>query len=268
MAVFDKNIRILMLKGEKGEEGDAGNYSTLANKPKINNVELVGNKQPSELGFVDQSEIESIEGYMGDTNNLSTTYKDDIVGAINEVNGKIIPIEQGGTGGTTPAEARTNLGIREAYILYDSQNGTNGNINFSTVLNNIGHSLGDFKYLDFYYSNEDEDIEGQNKVAQDDGMCMSRVYKWEYPAEDAAYFKNTINLTVSGATTIDSTTYYVTASTRYDIGTKTAPNMAIRNNNKSVALGANRSGSGTFSNWHMTVGSVKIKVYRVVGYLV
>lgn len=267
MAVFDKNIRILMLKGEKGDEGDAGNYSTLDNKPQINNITLSGSKSAEDLGLVAAGELDGISDDIGELQTLNTTDKESLVNAINEVNGKTIPVEQGGTGATTAAQARTNLGIQEAYILYDSQNGTNGNIDFSTQLNAIGHSLGDFKYLDFYYSNEDEDIEGQNKVAQDDGMCMSRVYKWEYPAEDEAYFKNTINLTVSGATTIDSTTYYVTGSTRYDIGTKTAPNMAIRNNNKSVALGANRSGSGTFSNWYMTVGSVKIKVYRVVGYL-
>jgi hypothetical protein len=265
MAVFDKNIRILMLKGEKGEIGDAGDYSTLDNKPQINNITLSGSKSAEDLGLVAVDELDGISEDIGELQTLNTTNKESLVNAINEVNGKTIPVEQGGTGATTAAEARTNLGIQEAYILYDSQNGTNGNIDFSTVLNVIGHNLSDFKYLEFYYSNGDEDT---NKVAQDDGMCMARVYKWEYPAEQEAYFKNTINLTVSGSTTISGTTYYATGSTRYDIGTSTAPNMAVRNNNKSVALDANRSGSGNFSNWRMSVGSANIKVYRVVGYLV
>lgn len=263
MAVFDKNIRILMLKGEKGEIGDAGDYSTLANKPKINNVTLTGSKSADDLGLVESGELDNIDGKIGTLENLSTTDKDDLVGAINEVNGKIIPIEQGGTGGTTAAEARTNLGIQEDCILYDSQNGTSGNIDFTTALNAIGRSLGEAKSLDFYYSNGDEDA---NKTPADDGMCMAKVYKWEYPAEQSAYFKNTINLTVQGMTTTDKS-YFVSASTRYDVGTSTAPNMAVRNNDKSVTLAINKNGN-TLSNWSMTVGSANIKVYRVVAHFV
>lgn len=239
MAVFDKNIRILMLKGEKGDAGDAGDYSTLANKPKINNVELNGTKSASDLGLVESGELDGINDDIGELQTLTTTDKGSLVNAINEVNGKV--------------------GVMVSHILYDSEQGTNGNIDFTSRLNELNHSLSDFKYLEFYYSNGAED----DKNANDDGMCMQKVYKWD---EQGAYFDNTINLSIQGSTTTDKT-YFVTASTRYNVGSSAAPTMAIRNNNKSVSLGINKDGN-TLSNWYMETGSANIYVFRVVGYII
>lgn len=100
MAVLDKEIEILMLKGEKGDAGDAGNYSTLSNKPSINSVELSGNKTPSDLGLAALSDLNGIGAQLNTnttnianlTNNvgnladLTTTVKTNIVSAINETN--------------------------------------------------------------------------------------------------------------------------------------------------------------------------------------
>lgn len=102
MAILDKNIQILMLKGEKGDPGDAGDYSTLSNKPTINNTALVGNKSASDLGLATASDlsgmgstvntntanITTLANNMGAILDLETTDKTSIVNAINEVNNK------------------------------------------------------------------------------------------------------------------------------------------------------------------------------------
>lgn len=44
---------ILSIQGPKGDKGEPGttNYNDLENKPKINGIELVGNKTSEELGL-------------------------------------------------------------------------------------------------------------------------------------------------------------------------------------------------------------------------
>ena len=79
MAVLDKEIQILMLKGEKGDLGGVTNYEELTNKPKINGVDLIGNKTASDLSLAPESVIGSLSG-------LTTTEKTNLVSAINEVN--------------------------------------------------------------------------------------------------------------------------------------------------------------------------------------
>lgn len=107
MALIDKNIQILMLKGEKGDPGVTGDYSGIANKPKINSVELSGNKSPSDLGLASETDLASIQTNFNTINNnigiltdLNTTDQTSVVNAINEVNSKVIPVTQGGTGST------------------------------------------------------------------------------------------------------------------------------------------------------------------------
>ena len=60
---FDKigDINILMVKGEKGDIGDAGDYSTLRNKPQINGVPLSGNKSASDLSLATETAMEQVQ---------------------------------------------------------------------------------------------------------------------------------------------------------------------------------------------------------------
>lgn len=95
MAVFDKDIKVLMLKGEKGDSGDAGDYDTLTDKPKINNIVLQGNKTAAELSLATAADITAIGANITAINtniglltDLNTTDKNSIVNAINEVNTK------------------------------------------------------------------------------------------------------------------------------------------------------------------------------------
>lgn len=62
---------------------------------------------------------------LGSLNNLNTTEKGTIVGAINEVNSKTIPISQGGTGASTASDALTNLEVAPI-VLYSNESGTTG----------------------------------------------------------------------------------------------------------------------------------------------
>lgn len=81
---------------EEGGGGGSGStdYADLTNKPKINNVELLGNKSPSDLGLASETDLNTLSNNVGDLSELTTTEKTSLVGAINEVAG-------GGGGGSS-----------------------------------------------------------------------------------------------------------------------------------------------------------------------
>ena len=85
-------------------------------------------------GFADESTDFLTE--LGDLDDLTTTEKSTVVGAINELNGKTIPISQGGTGGQTAVEARTNLEVRKEYLLYSNSSGSSSSITLSDTYSN------------------------------------------------------------------------------------------------------------------------------------
>lgn len=68
-----------------GGGGGSTDYADLSNKPKINNVELSGNKSSSDLGLASDADLNSLSNNVGDLSNLRTTDKTSIVNAINEV---------------------------------------------------------------------------------------------------------------------------------------------------------------------------------------
>ena len=80
--------------------------------------------------------IYDVSTSIGDLNNLNTTEKSDIIGAINEVNSKTIPISQGGTGATTASNAISNLGV-SGTVLYSNESGTTGTITLSQPYTNF-----------------------------------------------------------------------------------------------------------------------------------
>ena len=62
-------VKVLMLKGEKGdtgEDGTSGNYSQLTNKPSINGVTLTGNMTSDALGVASVSLIDSVTEDLSD----------------------------------------------------------------------------------------------------------------------------------------------------------------------------------------------------------
>lgn len=59
-------VKVLMLKGEKGDAGTSGDYAGLTNKPQINGITLSGNKTPSDLGLMTQTQADDLEQEMSD----------------------------------------------------------------------------------------------------------------------------------------------------------------------------------------------------------
>lgn len=84
----------------------------------------------------------------GDVSDLTTTNKTSIIEAINELNSKTIPISQGGTGATTSSEARTNLEVLKAYVLYNNDSGNEGTVTLSDNADN--YTFLDIIIWDFY----------------------------------------------------------------------------------------------------------------------
>ena len=82
--ILDLNNRL-----EKVEKKNVAqnNYNSLKNRPKINGNLLTGDKTGSQLGLVEAQDITDINTAIGNMSDLSTTATD-LVGAINEVNGK------------------------------------------------------------------------------------------------------------------------------------------------------------------------------------
>ena len=79
---------------------------------------------------------EEFSDSVGEVSDLTTTAKNTIVDAVNEINGKTIPISQGGTGATTSTQARTNLEVMTAVQLYYNASGTHGTIQLSDTIEN------------------------------------------------------------------------------------------------------------------------------------
>jgi len=77
-----------------GGGGGSTDYADLTNKPKINNIELSGNKSLADLGVASETDLETLFDNVGDLSTLTTTEKTSIVGAINEIAG-------GGGGGSS-----------------------------------------------------------------------------------------------------------------------------------------------------------------------
>jgi len=97
----------------------------------------------SEVDFNEAAESSSsadvitvIINSIGNLSSLTTSAKSNLVSAINELDAKVIPISQGGTGGTTAVEARTNLELMKGYSLYSNSSGTNGTITLSNSYTN------------------------------------------------------------------------------------------------------------------------------------
>lgn len=233
---------------------EIGNKENLTTTDKSNLVAAI-NENHSAIQ-TNATTVSGISDDLGNVRNLNTTNKQNAVAAINEINLKNIAISQGGTGATTADGARQNLGVMTSHILYNSETGTSGDINFEDRLSELSLSLNDFKYLEFYYSND-------KTGSDDDGLLMQRTYNWN---SGTNYFDSDICLNMEGSTTIDSTTYYKFQHTQYEIGTPTDEDKAIKKtvNGKTASITFEVSG-GNYS-YGITTGA-DIKVYRVVGYL-
>lgn len=81
--------------GGGGGGGGSTDYADLTNKPKINNVELSGNKTLDDLGIASETDLNTLSENVGDLSELTTTDKTSLVNAINEA------VASGGGGGSS-----------------------------------------------------------------------------------------------------------------------------------------------------------------------
>ncbi|MDO4199743.1 MAG: BppU family phage baseplate upper protein [Clostridia bacterium] len=94
------------------------------------------------------NEAEEFSESLGALTDLTTTDKTTIIGAINEINGKTIPISEGGTGATTATAARTNLGVMTETQLYYNSAGTTATITLSD-------SIANYNAVEIFYMEDD-----------------------------------------------------------------------------------------------------------------
>lgn len=89
--ILDLNNRLSKVEKENVAQN---NYNSLKNRPKINGNLLTGDKTGAQLGLADAQDITDINTDIGDMSDLGTTATD-LVGGINEVNGKLNQISLG-----------------------------------------------------------------------------------------------------------------------------------------------------------------------------
>ncbi len=107
----------------------------------------------SEIDFNEAAESSSsadvitvILNSIGNLSLLTTTEKSSLVGAVNELDSRVVPISKGGTGGTTDTAARTNLGVMKGYTIYSNASGTQDTITYAT-----GYTTDEFDFMEIQY---------------------------------------------------------------------------------------------------------------------
>lgn len=131
--IFSGNTLLLKVNGLKIVVEDGGDFAEAVESSSEYNTLI--------------SAINTAQGFsesVGSVSNLTTTEKGTVVGAINELNSKTIPISRGGTGATTRMQARINLGVMTGTVLYDNISGTKNTISLS-----YSYTLYDLIYVQF-----------------------------------------------------------------------------------------------------------------------
>lgn len=129
--IFEGNNLLMKVSGLKLAVEDGGDFSEAIESTSECNALIEAISHAEEF-------CESI----GNLTDLTTTDKDTLVDAVNEVNTKTIPISQGGTGATTATQARANLEVMTGTWLWSNSSGTKG-----TITLNDDYSNYDFIYI-------------------------------------------------------------------------------------------------------------------------
>lgn len=138
------------------------------------------------------NEAQGFSNSIGDLSDLSTTEKSTIVGAINEVNGKVIPISKGGTGAENQTQARTNLEVKKEYILYNNLSGSNSTITLSDSISN-------YSSIEVYYHTESNgECSNYNKFVP--GANPILLFSARINDAGSECFLKTVKATFSGST--------------------------------------------------------------------
>lgn len=108
-------IKILMLKGEKGDrgaDGTSGDYAGLTNKPQINGTELNGNKTSDDLSLASASQLASVESDVSELLTDVGTLQSDVSDLQSDVSGHTTDISALQSRATSLESRATNLESR------------------------------------------------------------------------------------------------------------------------------------------------------------
>lgn len=123
--IFDSNNTLLKANGIKIIVSSKGDFSeAVESKSEFNTLVQAINT------------ANTFSSSVGDISELTTTANNTLVDAINELDSKVIPISQGGTGSTTASKARESLEVRKEHSLYSNSSGTYGTITLSDSYTN------------------------------------------------------------------------------------------------------------------------------------
>ncbi len=162
----------------------------------------------SEVDFNEAAESSSsadvltvIMNSIGDLSMLTTTEKSNLVGAVNELDAKVMPISQGGTGDTTATGARTNLEVKKEFSLYSNNSGTSGTVALSD-------SSANYDKLVVYYFNDDSHCFSV-EIASANGKTTNLITNRVLNSNSTLYVKAS-QVSISGSTiTFDGNYGYV-----------------------------------------------------------
>lgn len=138
------------------------------------------------------NEARGFSSSIGDLDDLTTTEKSTVVGAINEVNGKVVPISKGGTGAENKTQARTNLEVKKEYVLYNNLSGSSSTINLSDSISNYS-SIGVY-----YYTESNGECANYNKF--EPGANPVLLFSTRINDAGSECFVKTVKTTFSGNT--------------------------------------------------------------------
>lgn len=146
--ILDLNNRLTKVEKEKVAQNS---YTSLKNKPKINNVTLTGNKSLADIGAAAATDLTTLAGDVGDKTLLNTTDKSSTVAAINEVNGKIALdewIPSNGFNPLTECDGWFCYSVNPDLLIY--QGVPSGLSNYATVFGCTKSNYRLLVYIDIY----------------------------------------------------------------------------------------------------------------------
>lgn len=125
----------ITIRGGGGGSGGTSNYDELSNKPKINGVELIGNKTSSQLNLATKTEVDEKQDKLISGSNIKTINNQSILGSGN------IDIQGGGMTEAEKAEINGKIDALQGQV--DTLSGTVGTqgSTIETVSSNVASAV-------------------------------------------------------------------------------------------------------------------------------
>ena len=103
-------VKVIMLKGERGEAGYSGDYAQLANRPQINSVTLAGNKTANDLGLLSTADGTALQNGIDAVNDDVSTLSGEVTQNTSDIGDLATAVRNHGT---RIEVIETNVGLLE-----------------------------------------------------------------------------------------------------------------------------------------------------------